>query len=219
MESEADLPGAPGTDRREFGTFGLATGLVTTRQNIAPRRLVDPGPTAAELDALLSMAAAAPDHGMLTPWRFIGVPVPQRHRLADAFVQALLERHPAATADQVESAREKAYRAPMLLIAVACLEPREPDVPAFERLVSMGAAIQNILLGAHAMGYGAGLTSGQAMSSLPLRALCRLSAGEAAVCCINIGTVSKHKGRARARPGPADIHSVLGTDPAMRDLT
>ena len=56
------------------------------------------------------------------------------------------------------------------LCAVACLGRREPDTPALERMVSMGAAIQNMLLGAHAMGFGAGLTSGKAMASsrLPL---------------------------------------------------
>ena len=48
--------------------------------------------------------------------------------------------------------------APLLMLAVACLGPREPDTPMLERMVSMGAAIQNLLLGAHALGFGAGLT-------------------------------------------------------------
>lgn len=56
---------------------------------------------------------------------------------------------------------KKARRAPLLLVAVACLGPREPNTPSLERMVSMGAAIQNLLLGAHAMGFGAGLTSGR----------------------------------------------------------
>ncbi|HJV59715.1 MAG TPA: nitroreductase family protein [Albitalea sp.] len=38
-------------------------------------------------------------------------------------------------------------------------------------MVSMGAAIQNMLLGAHALGFGGGLTSGRAMSSPRLRQL------------------------------------------------
>ena len=42
----------------------------------------------------------------------------------------------------------------------------------------MGAAIQNLLLGAHSMGYGAGLTIGQAMSSPRLNALLGLADGE-----------------------------------------
>ena len=142
-----------------------ACALIASRQNVSPKRLVDPGPSAEQLDALLSLAAAAPDHGLLLPWRFILVPAAQRQDLAEVFALALIDRDPGATLQQIESAREKAHRAPLLLVAIACLGPREPDTPPLERMVSMGAAIQNLLLGAHAMGFGAGLTSGQAMAS------------------------------------------------------
>ena len=178
--------------------FASARALIGSRQNVSPKRLVEPGPSDEQLGALLSLAAAAPDHGCLTPWRFIIVPVEQRHRLAEVFALALIDRDPGATLAQIESAREKAHRSPLLLVAVACLGPREPDTPTLERMVSMGAAIQNLLLGAHGMGFGAGLTSGQAMASPRLRVLCGLAEGEVPVCCINVGTVTKHKpGRPR----------------------
>jgi nitroreductase len=196
--------------------FLFAQALVGSRQNVSPKRLGDPGPSTAQLEALLGMAAAAPDHGLLTPWRFILVPTDRRHRLAEVFALALVDRDPGATLEQLESAREKAHRAPLLLVAIACLGPREPDTPALERMVSMGAAIQNLLLGAHAMGYGAGLTSGQAMSSPRLGALLGLVEGEVAVCCVNIGTVSKRKAPLRARPSPTAILSVLA-DPIDPD--
>ncbi|MDP2007559.1 MAG: nitroreductase family protein [Rubrivivax sp.] len=183
--------------------------LIESRQTVLPKRLVEPGPTAAELQALLALAAAAPDHGQLTPWRFIVVPAAQRHRLAAVFAQALTERDAAATPEQLAQAREKAYRAPLLMLAVACLGPREPDIPALERMVSMGAALQNLLLGAHALGYGAGLTSGQAMASPQLRRLCALAEGETPVCCVNIGTATRCSKRLRPRPLPAQLLSEL----------
>jgi nitroreductase len=189
--------------------FLFAQALVGSRQNVSPKRLVEPGPSVTQLDALMVMAAAAPDHGLLTPWRFILVPAGERHRLAEVFALALVDRDPAATLEQIESAREKAHRAPLLLVAIACLGPREPDTPALERMVSMGAAIQNLLLGAHAMGFGAGLTSGQAMSSARLSALLGLAEGEVPVCCVNIGTVAKRKVSLRARPSPNDILGVF----------
>jgi len=190
--------------------FGFAQALIGSRQNISPKRLVEPGPSAEQLHGLLSLAAAAPDHGLLTPWRFIMVPGDQRHRLAEVFALALIDRDPGATLEQIESAREKAYRAPLLMVAIACLGEREPNTPALERMVSMGAAIQNLLLGAHAMGFGAGLTSGQAMSSARLSVLLGLTDGEAPVCCINIGTVTTRKTSLRVRPSPSDILSVFG---------
>lgn len=187
----------------------LALTLIASRHNVSPRRLADPGPSDAQLQRLLAAAAAAPDHGNLTPWRFIRVPAGQRHRLAEVFGQALLDRDPAATAEQLEAAREKAHRAPLLMLAVARLGPSEPNVAALERMVSMGAAIQNLLLAAHAMGFGVGLTSGQAMRSPRLAALCGLSAGEEPVCCINVGTVTRRKPPARPRPAPAQFFSDL----------
>jgi nitroreductase len=198
-----------GSDARQTDEFQFAQALVSSRHNVSPKRLAEPGPDAEQLEGLLGLAAAAPDHGLLTPWRFVLVPTQQRHRLAEVFALALIDRDAGATLEQIESAREKAYRAPLLLVAIARLEPREPDIPPLERMVSMGAAIQNMLLGAHAMGYGAGLTSGQAMSSPRLRRLLGLADGESAVCCINIGTVTKRKSPLRARPTPAAIVSVL----------
>ena len=203
QHSDAPLSGSAGD------SFELAQVLIGSRQNVSPKRLIEPGPTAEQLHALLSLAAAAPDHGLLTPWRFIIVPADQRHRLAEVFALALIDRDPGATLEQIEAAREKAHRAPLLMVAVACLGPREPDTPPLERMVSMGAAIQNLLLGAHAIGFGAGLTSGQAMASKRLAELCGLAPGEVAVCCVNIGTVSKRKPGTRARPLPAAFVTEL----------
>jgi nitroreductase len=196
-------PLAEGVEAEEF-----VLTLITSRRNVAPKRLCAPGPTPQQLQSMLQAAAAAPDHGLLTPWRFIIVPVDKRHLLAEAFALALVDRDPGATPDQIESAREKAHRAPLLMVAVACLERREPDVPVLERMVSMGAAIQNLLLAAHAMGYGTGLTSGRAMDSLRLRELLSLGDGEHAVCCVNVGRVAKAKA-ARIRPMPERFCSVL----------
>lgn len=208
--AHGDVIDAVESDARDADTLALAQALVTSRQNISPRRLLEPGPSNDQLDALLSMAAAAPDHGLLTPWRFVLVPASQRHRLAEVFALALIDRDPGATLEQIESAREKAHRAPLLLVAVACLGPREPDTPSLERMISMGAAVQNLLLGAHAMGFGAGLTSGQAMSSPRLQALLGLADGEAPVCCVNVGTATARRARGHLRPQPAQILSVLG---------
>jgi nitroreductase len=159
----------------------------------------------------------------LLPWRFVIVPAAQRERLAQVFALALQERDPGATAPQLEQAREKAFRSPFLMLAIAKLcapdaarEPwpakapglAEPEVGDAERLVSFGCAIQNIVLSAHAAGFGTGLTSGQALASPRLRALFSLADNEQAVCCINIGTVTKHKA-ARLRPALADYVSTL----------
>jgi nitroreductase len=183
--------------------------LIQSRHHVAPRRLVEPGPDALQLESLLELAAAAPDHGQIRPWRFVLVEPGERARLGEAFALALRDRHPAASEDQLAAAREKALRAPVLLVAVVALGPRDPDIPGAERLVSLGAAIQNLLLGAHAMGFGSGLTSGQAMSSPRLHALCGLQPDEQAVCCVNLGTATRARSAARPRPTASQILSRL----------
>lgn len=198
-------------DAGDDEVFVVTRELIHSRQNILPKRLVSPGPSAEQLHELFTLAAAAPDHGDLTPWRFVLVPEGQRHRLAEVFAAALADRDAQAGADELAAAREKAYRAPLLMVAVACLGPREPDTPALERLVSMGAAIQNLLLGAHAMGFGAGLTSGRAMTSPRLAALLQLAPGEEPVCCVNIGTATQRKQPKRLRPAPRVFVSEMGS--------
>jgi len=186
----------------------FALTLMTSRQNILPKRLVQPGPSAAQVNAMFRAAAAAPDHGVVRPWRFVLVPLDKRAVLAHAFTQALMERDATATPEQFEQAREKAFRAPFLALAIARLGWCEPDIDPLERMVSMGAAIQNFLLMAHSMSFGSSLTSGQAMRSKPLRQLFQLIEGEHAVCCINVGTVAKSK-PTRLRPDVSAFVSSL----------
>ena len=208
-----DLP--PGFDYSEFTNT-----LIHSRQHVAPRRLVDPGPSGPQIQSILASAAAAPDHGQLLPWRFVLVPVEKRELLAEVFGLALHDRDPGATPEQIDNARDKVHRAPFLMLAIARLvgstpqrdaqrlEAGELAVSDAERLVSLGCAIQNVLLAAHAMGFGSGLTSGQALVSPRLRALFGLHDHEQAVCCINIGTVAKGK-PARLRPDVAAFVSSL----------
>jgi nitroreductase len=181
----------------DLAAFALT--LITSRQNILPKRLVEPGPTAGQIHDMFLCAAAAPDHGVVRPWRFVLVPEDKREVLANIFGLALKERDAGATADQIEQAREKAFRSPFLALAIARLGACEPDIDPLERMVSVGAAIQNFLLCAHSMGFGSSLTSGQAMRSDALRHLFQLADGEHAVCSINVGTASKGK-PTRLRP-------------------
>lgn len=186
----------------------FAETLVTSRQNISPKRLVEPAPRLDQLRSIFRAAGAAPDHGLLSPWRFVEVPTCKRVELAEVFALSLLDRDPGATLDQIESAREKAYRAPFLALAIARLGKCEPPIPILERMVSVGAAIQNMLIVAHSMGYGSGLTSGQAMESPRMSHLFSLGEGEKAVCFVNIGTVSKSKAP-RSRPDYSSYVSTL----------
>ena len=195
----------------------MATLLMQSRQTILPRRLGGAGPTRPQLEMILNAAASAPDHGQLLPWRFVLVPQASRHLLADVFGKALLERDSSATPEQVAQAREKAHRAPLLMLVVIDGRRGDLNIDLFERLTSAGCALQNMLLMATALGYGSALTSGKALKSGGLRALFGLGEGEHALCFVSMGTAQSRK-PPHARPSPGDYTSTLTADGVMAGL-
>jgi nitroreductase len=200
---------APIAGPAEAGTAGeWASALIQARCTVLPRRLAAPGPDPSQLELILGAAAAAPDHGELVPWRFVLIPESARAALGAVFEQSLLERDPAATAQQCGQAREKAFRAPVLLLAIARLGGGNEAILAAERLVSAGCAVQNMLLMATALGFGSALTSGKALQSAGLRRLFSLQPQEQPLCFLSLGTALSRRPR-RARPALAQYGSEL----------
>jgi nitroreductase len=181
--------------------------LQAARRNVSPRRLHAPGPDQAGLHRIVAAAAHAPDHGRLRPWRFVLIGSASLAGLGAAFEAALLEREPDCDAERRARARERAFHAPCLLAAILADEPPLGAASRAEKLVSLGCALQNMLLAAQAMGYAGGLASGGAMDSTPVRALLRLAPHEQAICFLAFGSADAPA--PRARPQPGDYFSVL----------
>ena len=182
--------------------------LINSRQNVAPKRLVVPGPSQQQLEKIFSAAVTAPDHGLLQPWRFILIPEHKRDALGTAFVNALKERDLKASQVQIESAYTKAFRAPCVMICVLSNKVSQPHIPKNERLISLGCALQNMLLMARSMSIGCGITSGQSINSEPIRKLFQLSSDEEGICFLNFGTVKEYKPK-RPIPNPSSFFSSL----------
>lgn len=120
-------------------------------RNSAPK-LSEPGPSADELDGLLRAALRAPDHARLQPWRFLIVEGEARNALGDIYANALQARNSEATEADLDKARSKALRAP-LIIAVVVRHLEHPKVPLLEQQLSAGCAAHSILLAAEVLGY------------------------------------------------------------------
>ena len=186
----------------------FAEQLIHGRTHVFPKRLGSPGPSKSQKETILLAANAAPDHGRMVPWRFIEIQESSRSVLGEVFRQCLLDRDQAATPIQQQEALDKASRGPLLLLAVANYKDSNEDISKQEKLISLGCAIQNILLSAYAFGFGSGLSSGRALQSDRVRSLFKLTNDEEPICFITIGTVLKNK-PGRIRPGLSEYHSIF----------
>ena len=180
---------------------------LAARRHVALRRLRAPGPDDAALARMMDAAAQAPDHGCLLPWRFVLIPRERRDDLGAVFEEALVQRDPGADDAARASAREKAGYAPCLLVAILVDVPGTA-VPVEEKLVSLGCALQNVLLAAQAQGFASGLASGGALDTPAMRRLLALEAHERAVCFIGIG-LGEPKKTPRVRPQPGQFFKTL----------
>ena len=195
-------PQPPDRDLPADGSADLAAlvqALIGSRHSVAPKRLQAPGPSATQLLQMIEAATCAPDHRALRPWRLVRITDPQRDALADLFEACARDRDvPPSEADLAKS-RDKAYRAPTLLLAVLRSRPDDPEVPLTERAVTLGAALMNLLLSAHGQGFGAMLTSGRAVRSPRFARALALADDEQAVCFVSIGTARVAQRHARAQ--------------------
>ena len=143
--------------------------LLETRRSGRPRDLAAPGPDAAELERILTIAARTPDHGKLFPWRFVTVASDQRDALAGLLARALPESDPEALPAHHAKALEFAHQAPALVVLVSAPVAGH-KIPVWEQELSCGAAGMNLLLAAHALGYVGGWITGWAAYSERVRA-------------------------------------------------
>lgn len=170
---------------------GRAIDLILSRRSVSPRFLVEPTPTADELDLILRAAAAAPDHKNLKPYRFILIPPERRGDLAAAFREAKSERDPGAPATEIERAGEKAYRGAMLLAVVLRIVRDHPRVSVSDQMLAAGAALENMLLAATALGYAGCLRSGHSATSRRVRLALGLANEEELAAFLMLGTPAK----------------------------
>ncbi|MBV9749763.1 MAG: nitroreductase [Acetobacteraceae bacterium] len=138
--------------------------LLATRRSGKPRDLIAPGPSAAEIDRMLEIAARTPDHGKLAPWRFVVVEDDRRAALADLLAETWAADHPGAPAHELETARQFARQGPALVVVLSA-PVEEAKIPVWEQELSAGAAAMNLLHAAHAMGYAGGWLTGWAAYS------------------------------------------------------
>lgn len=123
-------------------------------QRVSCAQLEAPAPDPEQLILIQKAALRAADHHQLRPWRFLVIEGEALKTLGKLFLQARLEDTPDLSPELQQRAQSLPLRAPMIVVAIA--NPvADPKVPELEQLLSAGAAVQNMLNAAFALGVGA----------------------------------------------------------------
>lgn len=172
--------------------------LLKTRRSVKPMELNEPGPSKPQIETLLTIASRVPDHGKLTPWRFIVFEGDARLLAGEKIEQVFKRNNPDATADQMDFERKRLARAPLVVAVVSRAGPHA-KIPEWEQLLSSGAAAMNLVVAANALGFAASwLTEWYAYDRGVLDAL-GLASNEKVAGFVHIGTAATSPGD-RERP-------------------
>ena len=180
-----------------------AIDLLKVRRSVKPREMTAPGPSPAELETILTIGARVPDHGKLTPWRFIVFEGDARLRAGEIIAKVFAQKNPQATAADIEVEKKRLTDAP-LVIAVVSLTKPHPKVPAWEQELSAGASAMNIVTAATAFGYGACWLTGWFAFDRDVLDGFGLKADEKLAGFVHIGTPSRPS-EDRPRPALSEI--------------
>lgn len=164
-------------------------GLMARRRSTKIVHFTSPGPSAAELDALLAVAAHIPDHGKLGPWRFVVIEGEGRARAGQVLAWVIADDD-GVDDIRLSAARETFLRAPVCVMVVSTAAPH-PKIPEWEQELSAGAACFALLLAAHAAGYAGCWLTGWPAYNARARAALGLTQNERIAGFIHLGTAAE----------------------------
>lgn len=162
---------------------------------VSVSKLTAPAPDKEQCEAIFKAALRAADHGQMRPWRFLVVEGEGLTALGELFCAAAVSDDAGLASEVRDSYRKMPHRAPMIIVVIASCTAN-PKVPEVEQIISAGAAAQNMITAAYALGIGAIWKTG-AMAYHPhvIRGL-GLSDDEHIVGYLYVGTPNKPMGKA-----------------------
>lgn len=131
--------------------------FMATRRSVAAKTLIGPGPAKDELAALLTLGVRVPDHGKLTPWRFIVIEANRQHEVGElAASQLRLAGHDEST---IEKTR-RVFNNGAVIVTVVFSPDLTSKIPSWEQELSAGAVCLNLVNAGLASGWGANWLTG-----------------------------------------------------------
>lgn len=172
------------------------------RRSVPIKLLSEPGPAPDDVKTILAAGMRTPDHGKLFPWWFITFEGDRREAFGEVLKNAWSKRDANATPDKLEDERKRMMRVPLVIAVIS--SPRESTIPVWEQTLSAGAACQNMILAANALGFGANWLTNWCAFDENVRAALKLRDHENIAGFIYVGTPLTGPDE-RDRPDPAKL--------------
>ena len=150
--------------------------------------LTTPAPKEDVLDIILKAGMKAPDHGALTPWRFIIAEGSGLDKLSNIFSIAISEK--TTDDNKIEKTKKMPYRAPMIIIVTTNYQEHE-KVPEKEQLVAAGCAAHAMQMATYAQGFGAMWRTGELSYNDTVKQSLNISSHEDIVGYLYVGSIKK----------------------------
>ena len=179
--------------------------LLRRRRSVPPALLAGPGPSPADLDLILGLAARVPDHGKLAPWRFIVFEGEARDRAGAEIAAVFAADNPEAPPARLDAERKRLGLAPTV-VAVVSRAATHVKIPEWEQLMSAGAATMNLVIAANALGFATSWLTEWYSYDARVGAALGLSPAERIVGFVHIGRATGAV-EDRVRPVMAEIVS------------
>lgn len=132
----------------------LLDALASRRSTKAAQIANDSGPSGEELDDIISLATRVPDHGKITPWRFVKISGDARQKLGTQMADIYKTKHNEMDENHYKFESQRFMRAHTILVLISSPVP-SPKAPEFEQLLSAGAVGFALNLAAYGYGYAA----------------------------------------------------------------
>lgn len=158
-----------------------------SRRSVGMAFLREPGPDAAQLETLLTIATRVPDHGKLAPWRLVLIAGEDRARAGDKLAEIARAKNPALEDAALEHERRQFLPVP-LTVGVLSAPVEHPKIPHFEQLLSAANVAFNLVHGAFALGFAAQWVTRWYAYDAQAAAMLGARPGERFVGFIHIGT-------------------------------
>jgi nitroreductase len=164
------------TDKNLNPENALTYDLLIRRRSVKTKDMQGPGPDKETITKILQAGMRVPDHGKLAPWRFLVLTGADREKLGELIAKGLISEN--ETSEKIaEKMKGYATQGPTLIVAIHSPSNDRP-IPMWEQELSIGAACQNMLIAATALGFAGQWLTGWASYSPTVRSGLGLQGGE-----------------------------------------